>query len=464
MPKVLLIRVPGGRKDPRKHPVPNLGMGYLAGIAEREGYGACIIDGYVWIDMGCFPEDAKLVDRIAYFIKEAEKENPDILGVSVINSDLAISIEFAKAYKEKHPGTMIVFGGLGVNGIADIIGRYTGDSVSVIVKGEGEETFQEILREFRKGKQADYSNIKGLSYFSKRKWHHNENRPLIRNLDSLPVVNFNYYKNLPSNTVYLLEVERGCPGSCRFCFVTKTWGIGRYFSIEHIDRQIKTILDYQRNPNRISISDSNLMAYPEKGIEILEFLAHRYPRFIGNVNLRVDQITPHILDLFQRFRSIAPLVGIESLSPELLIFLGKTKDPKNYIKQVHWMISEFQKRRILYTLSLIYHIPGETKKDLDELYQFLFEQPEDLCILIYLSHLWLEGNTYFWELYTQNKLPTYPLGTNSLSLKLGKQYDDIIFRVFNYWVANPQLPDEYYMNFLDKVRKDFKDRKTLLRS
>lgn len=455
MPKFVIVRVAGTHTDyRRRNPIPNLGVGFLTAVAREEGYETKVLEGHMWIDSGYLPENMSYPDRLKFFLDEVEKEAPDVLGISVLSGDLALGIEFAKLYRAKHPTTFIVMGGVGVNGVAKIISRYAGNAIDVIVKGEGEYTFRDVLKELKKGHKRDFSLIKGISYRKNTKWTHNPERELIKDLDTVPMMDLDDYKDLPLNIITLLPVERGCPSACRFCFATKTWGTGRYFSKNRILRQGEILLRFQKNSKRLFLSDSNILAKEKEGEETLRFILDNFTEAVGSINLRVDQMTLSLVELFSRHPMVSPLFGIESLSPQLLTYLGKTKNPEKYLKKTKETLDSFKKHHTKYCLSLIYHIPGERKEDLDKIYEFFGQQDPERCLLIYSSRLWLEGNTALWDDYEKGKLDIFSSRIPK-SATLGVQYDDPIFDPIYYNIRNPYISEEEYNTFSSKCKEIF---------
>lgn len=457
MAKIVILRIPGTHTDFRtRNPIPNLGVGFLAAIAREEGHTVTVLEGHMWIDSGYLPLSLSYKERIDFFIKEVEEEAPDIVGISVLSCDLALGIEFAKAYRLKHPGVFLIMGGVGINGVAEIVARYAGNSLDVLVKGEGEITFREILQELKKGKNGDFQKILGISYRKGEKWIHNLLRPLIRDLDSIPMTTLDGYKHLPPNIRTLLPVERGCSSKCRFCFATETWGNGRYFSLDRIKRQGELLLGFQKTVQTLFLSDSNILAHEEIGANTLDFILNTFPEAVGSVNVRVDQISPQLVEIFSHYPQISPLMGIEALSPNLLLYLGKTNDPDNYLKKVNEIIPLIRKSGIRYCLSLIYHIPGEKKEDLEKITSFFYEQDPEKCSLIYLSRLWLEGNTSLWHDYEKGEVEVFALNKLASSA-LGEQYDDVVFEPLSFTFKNPFIKEIEYLLFAKKIRDHFRD-------
>ena len=457
MPKFVIVRIPGAHSDfRREYPIPNVGVGFIAGVAREEGYETAVLEGHLWMDTGYLPEASTYPERLQFFLKEIEKEMPDVLGISVLSGDLALGIELAKLYKAKYPETFIVMGGMGVNGIRDIIARYAGEALDAIVEGEGEYTFRELLRSQKNRDKEAFKRVKGASCRTGSSWVHNARRELVKELDTLPLVTLDDYKYLPPNVHTLLPIERGCPGNCRFCFATETWGDGRYFSPERIIKQGEILLQYQKGFQTFFLSDSNIFAKDAVGEETLRTILRHFPQAVGGINVRLDQITPRLMKLFGEFSYISPLIGIESLSSNLLSYLGKTGNPQQYIQKTKEVISGFKKNKLHYCLSLIYHIPGETHEDIQKIYRFFQEQDPTKCILIYLSRLWLEGNTALWRAYNRGELDIYAV-REPQARTLGDQYNDVIFEPFAYLFRNPLISDQEYALFGKKCRDIFQD-------
>jgi|GEM_PF-3027548 len=457
MSKFVVVRIPGNHTDFRRdNPIPNIGVGFIAAVAQEEGFETVVLEGHMWLDAGYLPESLTYLERVAFMKREVEVEAPDVLAVSVLSGDLALGIELAKLYKADHPETFIVMGGMGINGVRRIVARYAGDALDAIVEGEGEETLREILRERRKGRKGGLEKIKGASCRVAGRWRHNPRRELIANLDSLPLVSLVNYKYLPPNIFTLLPIERGCPGNCRFCFATETWGNGRYFSIDRIIRQGELLLQFQKARQRFFLSDSNIFANFNTGEDTLRAALKHFPQAVGGINVRLDQVTDRLLRLFGEFPHTSPLIGVESLSPQLLEYLGKTADPQKYMEQTREVIAGFKRNNQDYCLSLIYHIPGETPEDLDRIYRFFLEQDPTKCKLIYLSRLWLEGNTALWQAHNRGELDLYPI-YEPRSKALGEQYEDLVFDPFAYLFRNPIISEMEYKRFAEKCRGIFKD-------
>jgi len=104
--------------------------------------------------------------------------------------------------------------------------------IDIIVRGEGEKTFAELVEAYEKGKPI--SNVKGLSTRHNGKVYHTPQRPLIKDLDSLPFPGYHLVEDVVhkyhftmmagSSTRYaLIEGSRGCLHNCSFCSQWVFW-------------------------------------------------------------------------------------------------------------------------------------------------------------------------------------------------------------------------------------------------
>lgn len=157
---------------------------------------------------------------LARLIKE---EGPDVVGVGESHALYAHeSGRVFKLVKEISPKTVTVAGGIHYTNLKEESLREL--PIDFIVEGEGEVTLVELLRELSRSR-PEYSRIKGISYLDNGNIHINPPRPLISDLDSLPLPAYDlvpmseYGKARflfdPDGTT--IHHSRGCTGGCSFC-------------------------------------------------------------------------------------------------------------------------------------------------------------------------------------------------------------------------------------------------------
>jgi radical SAM superfamily enzyme YgiQ (UPF0313 family) len=152
---------------------------------------------------------------------------PDLLGFSVLGWNLRAFGSLAATFKQLNPAGWVVFGGTHVTNQAARVFQLFPD-VDVVVNGEGELTFRQLLRAWLSGAASDdLGTIEGISWQrADGRMATNAGRPRIEDLDIIPSPFLTGALELTDAAgrfrydVALLETNRGCPYKCSFCY----WG------------------------------------------------------------------------------------------------------------------------------------------------------------------------------------------------------------------------------------------------
>lgn len=162
--------------------------------------------------------------------------NPDMVAVSSLATCNAfIALRALETVKKVNQDIFTVSGGQHFTALAhESLTKYP--FIDFVVRGEGELTFAHLIRALIKGE--DLATIEGLSYKANNIIRHNPSRPLIENLDTLPMPGYHfvtdniakYHFSLMAgkDTGYMIiEGSRGCQYECSFCsqwpFWSRTW-------------------------------------------------------------------------------------------------------------------------------------------------------------------------------------------------------------------------------------------------
>ena len=254
--------------------------------------------------------------------KKIEKFNPDIVGISVyVSAALNNSKEIAKIVKKVNPNCTVVFGGR--HPTFELESTININEVDIIVRGEGELTFRELII---KGTPED---VKGISYKSNGKVIHNPDRPLIKDLENIrfparELTKKNKYKMF---TVRLetVETSRGCPYTCKFCtthiFNKNLW---RSRSIDKVINELK-IISQNRKISDIFFVDDNLTTNTARIENLCDKIIESKQRkeindFKFFAQIRVDSIVkaPQMIKKMAKAGFWVVFIGIESVNEESL--------------------------------------------------------------------------------------------------------------------------------------------------
>ncbi|MBN1400132.1 MAG: radical SAM protein [Anaerolineae bacterium] len=298
---------------------PPLGLGYLAAALEADGHQVAIFD------LGLEP-NTPLEDDVARVAAFA----PDLVGMTAMTNNYHSADAFMDMVRSQI-GCPIVLGGPHATVFPQ---RLASDpKIDYLVYGEGEQTLQELVRalaaEDLQPSVTTLRGISGLCYARDGELICNPPRPLIEDLDSLPLParhlfeldRYPLYAPNGERMVTLLS-SRGCPYNCSYCFKGIVGRTYRQRSPESVLEEIRLLMREYGYRNFYFIDDlftldrRRLRAITTQIIE--EGLDIRWQCLA-----RVDRVTPELLDLMYRSGCRELHYGIESGNPEILASLGK---------------------------------------------------------------------------------------------------------------------------------------------
>ena len=198
---------------------------------------------------------SRVVPTVEGLMRECE---PDVVGMSVMTFQRATAFKIARLIKRLRRKTRIVVGGYDPS-LAPAVYESSGD-VDFIVRGEGEQTFCELLRALEAGEPLP--SIAGLSARAPGGWVHGPERPIARlssNLLGLPnrAARVLDGYTLMGRQVDVVETSRGCTYDCSFCSIIEMRG--RNFHVYPLDRVIADIVDARsRGARAIFLVDDNI--------------------------------------------------------------------------------------------------------------------------------------------------------------------------------------------------------------
>ncbi len=237
------------------------------------------------------------------------------------------------------------------------------ECIDYAVRGEAEGAFADLFEALSSG--GDYRSIPNLMYCENGEAHENPLRPLIVDLDSLPMPDRDLYYKYPFIMKFpwkKFTATRGCVHSCAYCFnqsYQRLMGIAparflRRKSVGRILREVKYIKD--RYPlSNVHFSDDTFAT----DMEWLKAFASEYRRMIGvllSCNLSVEYVSEERISLLREAgcRSIA--IGIETADEDLRRKMLNKDISNNAIRQAAQII---KRNGILLVTFNIVGLPGE---------------------------------------------------------------------------------------------------------
>lgn len=324
-------------------------LGVLAGYLKASG-----IEEINIIDEQIHPIDDK---DFAHLIGSLEK--PRIIGISVLTLNCGRAYELAEKIKNVDREAVVVFGGIHPTVVPEeVLGE---KGVDIVVRGEGEETFKELVQLILKNK--DYKDIPGISYRKDGEYIHNQDRPLIEDLDVIPPFPYYMFENDLDKYPNFSGIfgSRGCPYQCTFCSARSISGKRyRYHSVQRVIHEI-TILSRKYRQESVFLMDDNIAVNKKHFKELCDAIIkeglNKEVFFHGS--LRGDNATDDILDMAYKANFRILYYGLETGSEELMKVINKGET----VAVVEDAIRRAAQKGFSVGTTIIFGLPTETRKD-----------------------------------------------------------------------------------------------------
>jgi len=304
------------------HAFPPLGLEYIA--AHIEDIAEVLI-----IDMRLNTVNLKVID------KTIEQFQPDYVGISCNFSPQAYITCRIAGIAKAHGSQSIVGGWHPTLATNDML---SSPSVDIVVRGEGEITFRELIQ---KGSPV---GILGLSYKQDGKLIHNPDRDLMDLKDiRKPARHFRSAAAKASYDFYgfpvdCIEISRGCPYSCTFCCIHNFYR--HTYRRRPILEVIKELHSREMNASIIFIVDDNFVVDRKYVIALCDAIIQSGIKMIFKTQVRVDSVVKYP-DVFKKMADAGFLyvfLGLESFSDRALQKLNKQiefEEIKSAVKILH---------------------------------------------------------------------------------------------------------------------------------
>lgn len=283
------------------------------------------------------------------------------------------------------------------------------DGIDVVVLGEGEATFQELLDCPDRSKWA---SIRGLAFLEDGQLHKTPERERFTDLDSLPsaldVIELRDAEGKPRYPRVAYETSRGCPFKCAFC----EWGTGAIGTKMHQHGLARVRSDFERliegGVQDIWLCDSNFGALREDldKARIIVELRERTGRpstFATSWSKTHNERVQEIVLLLQRHGLLQHYnLALQTLTPLALKLSNRKNMKSNRYEPIAKAMAE---QGVQIATELIWGLPGDTLAE--------FEQNLDKLISVFTNinifgYTLLPG-TEFFEKREEYAIQTIPV-------------------------------------------------------
>jgi len=385
------------------------GMGTLSACLKKEGHNVQII-----IMPANFPE--KYPKESLNELVELSK-NSELIGISLMSIFFKYGIQITQALKSTL-NVPVLWGGIHPTVQPEECLEYA-DMVCV---GEGEEALVELVTKMENGQ--NYYDVIGIWFKENGKIIKNAIRPLIQNLDTIPLPD-NDYENkyilsgghiraineglltkhsAKGKLTYKTMPTRGCLFECTYCCNSafkKLYPNQNHIRKRSLDNVLRELMEV-KNAGRIKFVDDHFFSYSEQEIE--DF-CKKYKKTI-NLPLQVLGVTPTTFNQ----KKLALLVdaglnyfriGIQTGSENTKKLYKRSHSNKRVIN-IAKVVHEFKIRRVSY--DIIIDNPWESDDDIIETLMLLTKLPVPYNLNLFSLRLY--PGTALYEMAKSNGIIT----------------------------------------------------------
>lgn len=339
-----------------------------------------------------------------YILSQIIDIKPNYLCFSVLGWNISNFVEIAKAYKQYNNKAVVIIGGVHVSNQGEKAFEIF-PSADIIINGEGEITFHELLQYFIMSNKK-IEDIQGISINNSNGVITTKKRNAIENLDIIPSPYLSGIIELRNNfgqDIYdavLLETSRGCPYSCAYC----SWANGMGNQVRRFSEQrLKNELEYfaVQKIDNIVLCDSNFGLFEQDAKFVNLFIENKkkygYPK---NLETSWPHSLPDFtLNLLSRLRKNdikkSFSLSLQTKNHEVLKNINRKDVTYKKIEK----ISRWSKdNKMNFFIELIWGLPGETpstfENNINRLSQYTYKFAVYGLILLPNSVLWDEKEKF----------------------------------------------------------------------
>lgn len=382
MSKVLFANTYFYRLDAKqwrfKQPYPPLGTLQAAAVIREAGHNTSVFD----VSLTSSPADIE---------PEIQKTKPDYFIVYddgfnyLTKMCLTIMREaaFAMARLAKQHGCTVI---INSSDATDHYKKYFAHGVDYAVLGEGEETLLGLITCLSKG--DDPHTVKGISFLHNGEPVTTSLKPVLRNLDALPLPAWDLIDLTPYKSIWKkyhgyfslnLATTRGCPYKCNWC-AKPIYG-NRYNSRspQHVIREIEWLLTTHK-PDHFWMCDDIFGLKPHWITEFNNIVHEKKLSFRYKIQSRVDLLLEaNSIQSLAESGCETVWVGAESGSQKILDAMDKGTS----LDQIRSATHLLRRHGIRVGFFLQFGYPGETREDIESTLQLVLNlMPEEIGISV----------------------------------------------------------------------------------
>ena len=394
----------------------SLALRYLAGVAKE-------------IEQTHLVMEFTINESLDYIMSTLFRARPKMLAFSCYIWNIEDTVKLAQNLKKVLPSMVIVVGGPEVShDSAEFLKR--NPSIDMVVRGEGEATFRELLLAWRQG-----VNGKGIAGLTWRKGEHiceNPDRDLEDDLNRIPMP-YGTEPDIVDGRILYYETSRGCSFNCSYCLSSTIRGV-RYFPLERVRKEISALV--AAGVSQIKFVDRSFNCHPGRALEIMRFLAGLPGETNFHFEIVADALSSEMLDLLADVKpgKFQFEIGVQSINPNTLARINRHQNMTRLADNIKVLM---ERKNIHIHLDLIAGLPEEDYLSLVKSFNWAYSLRPDYLQLGFLKLLKgtaIREEAPGWD-YEYKEYPPYEVLANRWlnysEMSNLKIVDDLLQRYYN---------------------------------
>jgi len=402
----------------------NLALRYLAGVAQE-------------FEQNHLVMEFTINESLDHILRTIVGAQPKMVAFSCYIWNIEDTIKLTQNLRKVLPSVVIIAGGPEVS-YDSVQLLQTQPSIDMVVRGEGEETFREVLLAWRHGRNGE--GIAGLTWRQGERIYENPDRQLQVDLDRIPMP-YGTEPVLSDRRIIYYETARGCPFNCSYCLSSTIRGV-RYFPLERVRTEISALV--AAGVSQIKFVDRSFNCHPGRALELMRFLAGLPGETNFHFEIVADALSSEVLDFVKdvkpgRFQFE---IGVQSTNPNTLARINRRQDLTRLAENIKALM---EPKNIHIHLDLIAGLPEEDYQSLAQSFNWVYALQPDYLQLGFLKLLKgtaIREEAPRWD-YVYKDYPPYEVLANrwlSFSeMSTLKIIDDLLQRYYNSHIFDHTL-------------------------
>lgn len=364
----------------------SLAIEYLSAVAKLKGHDVSMV-----FDPRLFDDSYITINSLGRLFSAKKKvaaqvvaEKPDLIAFSVVTCDFPWFREIGAVIRGQID-TPIVAGNIHITSVPEEALKV--EFLDAVVRGEGEYAFADLLDSLCDG--GIRPDIENLGVRENGEVRLNPLRPLIEDLDTLPIPDKTLYEKLPVSPtdIYGIMASRGCPFNCSYCnnnVMKRLYGLKGYVRKRSVDSVIDELKFGMSKYGSLRVSFfDELFGFDNKWME--EF-TEKYCRDIALPYIACTN--PHIVDehyakLLAESGCKRIDIGVQTVNQEKRRDIYHRKETNEQILRAFHLL---KKHGITAGAENIINFPTENESDLLEMAHFYNEVRPDILKFFWLRY------------------------------------------------------------------------------